>query len=282
MRVVTTSRELDAALRAAPLSVLVPTMGALHEGHASLIRQASSIADARHLDGGCVVSIFVNPTQFTEAADYQRYPKTLEADIALCAANGARWVFAPEASVVYPPGERVVAPPLPVQATKPGLEDRLRPGHFEGVCQVVLRLFRLVAPKAAVFGEKDWQQLQVIRAMTRQQGLAIDILPGATVREADGLALSSRNRFLAAPDRQRAQALNRALRLAAAEPSPEQAELAMERELADAGIAPDYAVVRDAQTLLGPTPGRPTRAIIAGRVGSVRLLDNAPRPAHTA
>ena len=129
MRVVTTSRELDAALRAAPLSVLVPTMGALHEGHASLIRQASSIADARHLDGGCVVSIFVNPTQFTEAADYQRYPKTLEADIALCAANGARWVFAPEASVVYPPGERVVAPPLPVQATKPGLEDRLRPGH---------------------------------------------------------------------------------------------------------------------------------------------------------
>jgi pantoate--beta-alanine ligase len=278
MRVVTTHRELDAALRAMPRSVLVPTMGALHEGHASLIRQASSLADAHRLDGGCVVSIFVNPTQFTEPADYQRYPKTLEADIALCAANGARWIFAPDASVVYPPGERVVAPPLPVQATKPGLEDRVRPGHFEGVCQVVLRLFRLIAPKAAVLGEKDWQQLQVIRAMTLEQGLSIEVIPGETVREPDGLAMSSRNRFLSVSDRQRAQALSRALRAAASRATPAQAELAMARELAAAEITPDYAVVRDAETLLETVPGRPMRAIIAGRVGSVRLLDNAPWP----
>lgn len=275
MRVVTTRQELEAARVATPRCVLVPTMGALHEGHAALVRQGAALADRFGYPGGCVVSVFVNPTQFNEAADYQRYPKALDADIAMCAANGARCVFAPSAEVIYPPDERVEVPPLPEQATRPGLEDRMRPGHFEGVCQVVLRLFQLVRPDAAVFGEKDWQQLQVIRAMTRGQGLAIDIVPGATVREADGLAMSSRNRFLAPRDRERALSLNRALKAASAERTPIDAERAMARVLGEGGIEPDYAVVRGAETLQEPVAGKAMRAIIAGRVGTVRLLDNA-------
>lgn len=278
MRVVTTKQELAAAMQATRASVLVPTMGALHAGHASLIQQGAEIAERRNYDGGCVVTIFVNPTQFNEAADYQRYPKTLDADLAICAANGASCVIAPTPEMVYPPDETTPVPPLPEQATKPRLEDRLRPGHFEGVCQVVLRLFQLTKPKAAVFGEKDWQQLQVVRAMTREQGLSIDIIPGATIREEGGLAMSSRNRFLTPDERTRALAISRSLRSAGAEPSPHAAEQRLATDLAAAGIVPDYAVIRDAETLLAPIAGRPMRAIVAGRVGTVRLLDNAPWP----
>ena len=278
MRVVTTKHELAAALQTSRASVLVPTMGALHAGHASLIQQGAEIAERRSYDGGCVVTIFVNPTQFNDAADFQRYPKTLEADLAICAANGAACVVTPTPEMVYPPDESIPVPPLPEQATKPFLEDRLRPGHFEGVCQVVLRLFQLTKPKAAIFGEKDWQQLQVVRAMTREQGLSIEIIPGPTVREEGGLAMSSRNRFLTPDERIRAFAISRGLRAAGTESTPQDAERRLGAELASAGIAPDYAVVRDAETLLAPMPGRPVRAIVAGRVGTVRLLDNAPWP----
>src|SRR5688572_25050071 len=183
--------------------VFVPTMGALHEGHASLVRIARRPAAACQ---PVVVSIFVNPTQFGPNEDYTRYPRTLDADMALCKEAGADVIFAPAVEEMYPPGG-VRVPALPRVATEPGIEDAARPGHFEGVCQVVLRLFELVRPAAAVFGEKDWQQLQVVSAMTRAEGLPIRIVPGETVREADGLAMSSRNRFLTPDDRRRGLAL---------------------------------------------------------------------------
>lgn len=278
MRLIRTRVELDACLRAAPHVVLVPTMGALHAGHASLVAQGADLADRRGLSGGCVVSIFVNPTQFNDSGDLARYPRTLDADAQLCAAAGASCIFAPGVDVVYPPDDRPAVPPLPPQATAPGLEDRLRPGHFAGVCQVVLRLFDLIRPRAALFGEKDWQQLQVIRAMSRALSLTTEIIPSPTIREPGGLAMSSRNRFLSGDERARAVAVSRALRDACAAGSPALAETQMTRTLTDAGLTPEYAVVRDADTLLVPAPNRPMRALIAARLGSVRLIDNCAFP----
>ncbi|MCC6970170.1 MAG: pantoate--beta-alanine ligase [Phycisphaerales bacterium] len=268
MRVATTHQELGEKER----RVFVPTMGALHAGHASLIRQAAGIARAR--GGEVAVSIFVNPTQFNEAADYRRYPRTLGADAEVCRAAGADVVFAPEASEVYPPGRVIRVPDLPRVAKSPGLEDAQRPGHFAGVCQVVLRLFELVRPSVAVFGEKDWQQLQVIRAMTAQEKLAIEIVPGATVREADGLAMSSRNRFLGEDDRRRALSISRVLRESGRFESRREYEAWMVGEMQAAGLMVEYAVVRDGATLEEPGAGV-MRALIAARVGSVRLIDNS-------
>lgn len=258
-------------------------MGALHEGHASLVRQAVSLSDARGLPGGCVVSIFVNPTQFNEAADFARYPRTLEADLALCRAAGAAFVYAPDAAEVYPPSKPIPVPALPSVATRPGLEDASRPGHFAGVCQVVARLFELVRPVAAIFGEKDWQQLQVVTALVEQLRLPIDIIPGVTVREADGLAMSSRNRFLAPGERAHASVIARALTRAAACTTPEQAESLLAADILSDGTFAEleYAVVRDARTLESYTPGRPGRALVAARLGSIRLIDNAPWPARS-
>jgi len=277
VQVVTTRQQLAHALRVR--SVLVPTMGALHEGHAALIRQGAALAKERAL-AGCLVTIFVNPTQFNDPTDFARYPRVLDEDLKLCERAGAAAVFAPSPDEVYSPSENVPVPPLPAVATQPGLEDAHRPGHFAGVCQVVARLFALTNPAAAIFGEKDWQQLQVIRAMTEQLKLPIDIIPAPTIREEGGLALSSRNRFLSPEDRQRGLALNRALSLAAAAQTPDAAETAMRTALAEQSIAPDYAVVRDARTLLAPTPSTTSfRSLIAAPVGPVRLIDNAPWPA---
>ncbi|MDX2149014.1 MAG: pantoate--beta-alanine ligase [Planctomycetota bacterium] len=295
-----TKVELDLWARSCPSSVFVPTMGALHEGHASLVRQASALAWSRGWLAGdraaCIVSIFVNPTQFNEAKDFDRYPRTLEADVALCAAAGASAVFAPSPDVVYPPGEPVPVPPLPRVATEPSLEDAHRPGHFAGVCQVVLRLFQLVRCRSAIFGEKDWQQLQVVRAMVADLDLDIEIVPGVTIREADGLAMSSRNRLLSPADRALAARLSAALRAASestrtgsnAHPGrPLEARRAAEEAMhdaltRDAGFsegAIEYAVIRDAQTLLEYSPARPARALIAARTpGGIRLIDNAPWP----
>jgi pantoate--beta-alanine ligase len=262
--------------------VLVPTMGALHDGHFGLVRAARAMAEREGLRG-VAVTIFVNPTQFNDPADLARYPRTLEADAAGCATAGADIVFAPGPDQVYPPGEPVPVPPLPDVATRPGLEDAARPGHFAGVCQVVSRLFDLTSPAAAIFGEKDWQQLAVIRAMTFAQGRPVRIVPSPTARDADGLAMSSRNAFLTPADRPAARALWAALRAARREPSPAAAQEAMRRTLLDAGIDGsriEYAVVRDAATLMPidaaatPEPARPMRALIAARVGSVRLIDN--------
>lgn len=252
-------------------------MGALHAGHASLVRQGAAHARGNGL-GGCVVTVFVNPTQFGDPADFSRYPKTLEADCELCEAAGAACVLAPGVEDVYPPGAPTVVPALPRVATEPGLEDALRPGHFAGVCQVVKRLFEMTRPAAAVFGEKDWQQLAVVSAMVRELGMGIEILPGPTVRDPDGMAMSSRNRFLTAEDRARGLSLSRALRRAQGEQTPEAAEAAMRDELAKVGVTPDYAVVRNAATLAAVREAGergPWRAVIAAKVGSVRLLDNA-------
>jgi pantoate--beta-alanine ligase len=281
MIVITTDRDLTAETakrgREAGLGgVLVPTMGALHEGHAALIRRGVETAQSRALPGGCTVSIFVNPTQFNDSADFARYPRTLEADLKICEATGAAAVFAPVPAVVYPKNQIIPVPPLPAVATRPGLEDAFRPGHFAGVCQVVMRLFTLLEPEAATFGEKDWQQLCVIRDMTRDAGLPIEIAPFPTVRAEGGLALSSRNRFLSPAELKAALAIPRSIDEAARIADPAAAEEAMRRVLIDGGLRVEYAAVRDARTLLTPRPERAGRALVAAWAGGTRLIDNGP------
>lgn len=258
--------------------LFVPTMGALHAGHARLVRHAAAMPG--RAGAAVVVSIFVNPTQFNDQGDLARYPRTLESDLELCREAGADVVFAPAVEAVYPPGLEIMQGELPAVATEPGLEDAHRPGHFAGVCQVVRRLFELVRPRAAVFGEKDWQQLQVIRAMTEREALGVQIVPVPTVREADGLAMSSRNVFLNEQARNRASAIPRALCEANAAGSVREAEARMREMLAAAGLDLEYAAVREAQTLRPlPADAQRGRALIAARVqsgtGTVRLIDNA-------
>jgi pantoate--beta-alanine ligase len=250
----------------------VPTMGALHDGHGQLIRRA-----AQEPGTTVVVSIFVNPTQFDDPKDFARYPKTLDSDAVICEAAGASIVYAPSVEDVYPPGEVLSPAPIPPQATTPRLEDGQRRGHFEGVCTVVKRLFELVRPSVAYFGEKDWQQLQVIAAMTKLAGLGVTIAPVETVRDPDGLAMSSRNRFLSPEDRVRGLSLSRALRACQRASTPMEAEGIMRAELEASQVVADYAVVRDAATLMpvAESSRGPWRALIAARVGSVRLIDNA-------
>ena len=279
MRVISDNSAPDFPTRG---TVLVPTMGALHEGHLDLVRRAAREAEARGLEGGAVVSVFVNPTQFNDRADYDRYARVLDEDIAKCEASGAAAVYAPSVEAVYPDDGSVAVPPLPDQAVGKGLEDAHRPGHFEGVCQVVRRLFDLVRPAAAVFGEKDWQQLVVVRAMSQRDGLGVEVINGPTMYEADGLAMSSRNRFVPPEQRERALSLSLALDAACAQTDPLSAEKAMRRVYAEHGVEPDYAAVRDAETLGEWTPGRPGRAITAagipGEATVVRLLDNRAWP----
>ncbi len=259
--------------------VLIPTMGGLHDGHLTLVEAAVRARSERSLPGPVVVSVFVNPTQFDEAQDYERYPRDVSSDAALCASAGAEIVFAPSVDEMYPPGATAEPmDPLPGEAVDQGLEDAHRPGHFEGVCQVVERLFRVVTPGVAVFGEKDWQQFRVVSAMSQSLGLGVEVIPSTTVRERDGLAMSSRNRFLSPGERAAGLCLSRAIRAAQGAPSVSIAESIMRDVFDSAGVEPDYATVRDAQTLdAGVWPSdRPMRAIVAGRLGETRLLDNAP------
>ncbi len=263
--------------------VFVATMGALHEGHAKLVEQAATIARARTPNAPVVVSVFVNPTQFGESIDYDRYPRIIETDAAICAKAGADCVFAPPVDLVYPPDDMPPVPPLPRVATEPGLEDRYRVGHFAGVCQVIHRMFALLAPSVAIFGEKDWQQLRVIDAMTREQNLGVEIVGAPTYREPDGLAMSSRNRFLVGEDRERALSISRALRSASEQPTAADAEATMRSIIESTGATLEYAVIRDAMTLEPIDPGqlrdsldRPARALAAARFGEVRLIDNMP------
>ena len=273
----------------------VPTMGALHDGHGSLVRRAAQ--DGRPV----VVSIFVNPTQFAPNEDYARYPRTLDSDCALLEPLGVAGVFVPSIEAMYPEvlthggleeglergleASRAVAAafPLPEVATTPGLEDACRPGHFGGVALVVSRLFDLVRPSAAYFGEKDYQQLRLIEDMTadfarREPGRwpGLRIVPCPTIRERDGLAMSSRNRYLKSDERDAALALSRALQVAHSAQRVATAEKLMRDTLDAFGLETEYAVVRDARTLL-PVAGfeRPTRALIAARLGATRLIDNA-------
>jgi pantoate--beta-alanine ligase len=256
----------------------VPTMGALHAGHGSLVERAR--ADGRPV----VVSIFVNPTQFGPREDYARYPRTLDADCALLEPLGAAAVFVPSVEAIYPRGleaarEEASAITLPEVATRPGLEDACRPTHFGGVALVVGRLFDLVRPARAFFGEKDYQQLRLIEDMVeadRARFGALEIVPCPTIREGNGLAMSSRNRYLAPEHRDAALALSRALQIAHSAQRVSTAERLMRDTLDGHGLETEYAVVRDARTLL-PVTGfeRPTRALIAARLGSTRLIDNA-------
>lgn len=270
-----------ASLLPANRGVFVPTMGALHEGHAALVRQAAALRREQEINGPVVVSVFVNPTQFNDPADFARYPKTLDADLQLCRAAGADVVYAPAVEDVYPPGGAPRVPPLPKVATEPGLEDRHRPGHFAGVCQVVQRLFDLVRPTHAVFGEKDWQQLAVIAAMVAASREDIEIVPSATVRERDGLAMSSRNRFLTPSERRAAVVISAALREFARAATVRAAEAGMAESITKAGGEVEYAVVRRAADL-SPVSEQDAgaagakRALVAARFGAVRLIDNMP------
>lgn len=258
--------------------VLVPTMGALHAGHRALIERAAALARSSSHRAPVVVSLFVNPTQFNEPSDFDLYPRDELTDARMCEAAGADCLFAPAVEVIYPPDRPAPIPPLPSVATEPGLEDAHRPGHFAGVCQVCARLFELIRPGRAIFGEKDWQQLAVIRALVARQFPSLEIVPHPTVREPDGLAMSSRNARLAPNHRRQATALVKALLEASRHDDATAAETAGRRVLLASRIKPEYFVIRDAATLTAPRPDRTRRALVAARVGQVRLIDNAPWP----
>jgi pantoate--beta-alanine ligase len=247
---------------------LVPTMGALHEGHRTLVRAA------RERAATVVVSVFVNPTQFGPGEDFDRYPRTWDADLAALAEEGADLVFHPPVGEVYPPrAVGVTVDPGPLGSV---LEGAIRPGHFAGVLTVVAKLFGLVRPDVALFGEKDYQQLTLIRAMTRELALPVEVVGVPTVREDDGLALSSRNRYLDPAQRSAARTVSAALRAgASAGPGGADAVLAAARAVLDAepSLLQDYLELTD--TDLGPAPAAgPARLLVAVRAGTTRLLDN--------
>lgn len=250
--------------------VLVPTMGALHFGHAALIDAARARAGQ---SGTVVVSIFVNPTQFAPNEDFAGYPRTPEADKTLCKAHGADAVFAPYAEEMYPPGDSAF---VDEGTLARGLCGASRPGHFRGVCTVVAKLFNILRPDAAIFGEKDYQQLAVIRRMARDLFFGIEIVGHPTVREPDGLAMSSRNRYLGPGERKRAAKFSAALRAAAAKTLPgEIAAAAAELIEKGTGAAPEYVAVVDAQTL-EPVKSLDRPAVLAAavKIGETRLIDN--------
>jgi pantoate--beta-alanine ligase len=266
-----TQRDLFRLRAALPGRVaLVPTMGALHEGHRTLVRAARERCD------GVVVSVFVNPTQFGPGEDFDRYPRTWDDDLAALAQEGADLVFHPRVEDVYGPDALgVTVDPGPLGSV---LEGAVRPGHFAGVLTVVAKLFGLVRPDEAFFGEKDYQQLVLIRAMARELFLRVGVSGVPTVREDDGLALSSRNRYLSPEQRVTAATLNRALRAGAdAGPGGPDAVLAAAREvLAGAPeLVPDYLELTDPDLGPAPTAGA-ARLLLAARAGSTRLLDNVP------
>lgn len=256
-------------------AVLVPTMGGLHDGHLSLVRTAGLET------GPVVVSIFVNPMQFEDRGDFETYPRMEDRDLHLLEKAGASAAFLPSLDLVYPPGNDVPPVCLPPVAKEPGLEDRSRPGHFAGVARVVCRLWELVNPEAAVFGEKDYQQLLLIRALAEEmRGPRIIACP--TMREADGLAMSSRNRHLTKDERTRAGGVYRALQVAGSAPSPLAAEEAMREVLVRHDLEVEYAVVRDTRTLLPIASwDSPARALVAVRAGGTRLIDNIALPEET-
>lgn len=265
------------ARRAGGHIAFVPTMGALHEGHASLVRTARAATD-----GPVVVSIFVNPMQFAPTEDLDRYPRTLAADLEVCAAEGVDVVFAPSVEEMYPGGfshdsvhDGVTVAPGALASI---LDGESRPGHFDGVLTVVAKLFGLVRPDIAVFGQKDYQQLTLIRRMVRDLCLGIEIVGAETVREPDGLALSSRNRYLDAEQRQVAVALSRAL-LAAQERAPYGVPAARWAAMAvlkdEPGLDLDYLALTSPDLGDAPEVGE-GRILVAARIGTTRLIDNMP------
>lgn len=254
---------------------LVPTMGFLHDGHLSLMREGARRCDL------VAASIFVNPTQFGPKEDLGRYPRDLEGDLAKCERAGATAVFTPEPAEIYPPSYQTY---VTVEQVSQGLCGEKRPGHFRGVATVVTKLLAMFRPTIALFGEKDYQQLQVISALNRDLNLGVTIVGMPTVREADGLAMSSRNTYLSKDERQRALALSRGLRAAQAlakggERSVEKLLAALRAELQRAQVREDYVAVCHATTLEPLATlerGVPARALVAGYLGTTRLIDNLP------
>jgi pantoate--beta-alanine ligase len=270
-------RQVVAAARAAGRSVgFVPTMGALHAGHAHLVECCRAAA------GLVVVSVFVNPTQFGPNEDFQRYPRTLHDDVALSAQAGADVVFAPAVQEMYPDGQ------LSTYVEVPGLsrvlEGASRPGHFRGVATVVLKLFEIVRPDVAFFGQKDFQQQLVIKRMVADLDLPVTIQAVPTVREPDGLAMSSRNRYLGPEERSAATVLSRALAEARTAVRGGERDASRVRQILAQTVESerlarlDYAEVADAATLEHLDtldPGRGAVALLAVRIGATRLIDNA-------
>jgi pantoate--beta-alanine ligase len=251
----------------------VPTMGNLHEGHLELVRRARGAAQR------VVVSVFVNPMQFGPGEDFNSYPRTLEQDRAKLAREGVDLLFAPGSEAIYPHGSGETTR-IEVPQVSRGLCADFRPGHFTGVATVVARLFNLVQPDVAVFGEKDFQQLAVIRRMVEDLGWPVEIAALPTVREPDGLAMSSRNQYLTARERQRAPLLYRTLcevaaRLRSGESCFTELESGAAQTLRSSGFEPDYVAIRNALTLEVPAgTGTPQVVLAAARLGKARLIDN--------
>jgi pantoate--beta-alanine ligase len=268
-------RRAVATARAGDRTVgLVPTMGALHTGHASLIERASAENDF------VVVSIFVNPTQFGPHEDFERYPRALDPDLVVCAGAGADLVFHPPTSGIYPPGFRTL---VEVTGLQDVLEGESRPGHFRGVCTVVLKLLNLVQPDRAYFGQKDAQQVRIVQQMVRDLDVPAEVVVCPTVRETDGLALSSRNKYLDPEQRRNATVLSRALDEARSLHAAGEIDAAkLRRRMADLiaatpGAVADYVAVVDADTLRPVQSVRgPALLAVAVRFGATRLIDNAP------
>jgi pantoate--beta-alanine ligase len=256
--------------------VLVPTMGALHHGHAELLRRAAALAGP---DGSVVVSIFVNPLQFGPNEDFERYPRTLDADLETCGKEGVAMVFAPTRRDMYPASPLVTVDPGPAGQV---LEGEFRPGFFGGVLTVVLKLFMLVRPDVAVFGEKDAQQLALIRRMVADLDLGVAIEPVPIVRDPDGLATSSRNAYLSAPERAIALAIPAAMAAGrnAAAGGPTAVLRAARRVLGQGAPAPsvDYLSLVHPETFqpVGEEHTGPAVLAVAARVGRTRLIDNVP------
>ena len=266
-------RRWSSAARAAGKPVgLVPTMGALHEGHLSLMRRA------RAENGVAVASIFVNPTQFGPGEDLEKYPRRLEEDLALCGQAGIDAVFVPSADEMYPKGFALFVDPGPLAQP---LEGASRPGHFRGVATVVAKLFNIVLPDRAYFGQKDAQQVAVVKHLVRDLNFGVEIVVGPTVREPDGLAMSSRNAYLNPGERQAALCLFRALGIArdlaaGGERQATQVAAAMAEEVIQEPLADlDYAAVVDPETFEDmESLDRPALALLAVRIGNTRLIDN--------
>jgi pantoate--beta-alanine ligase len=259
---------------------LVPTMGSLHAGHLSLIELARKHAPK------VAVSIFVNPTQFGPREDFNKYPRPVEDDLAKCRDAGVDLMFNPPVEQIYPPNF-LPEVHLDIPNLSGVLEGRIRPSHFKGVCQVVAKLFNILRPEAACFGQKDYQQYLVIRAMVESLNWPIEILPGPTIREPDGLAMSSRNQYLSANERERGLSISRALFAARDEfakgiRQTNRLLATAQNILLDPGsqgrvpLSIDYVAAVDAQTLKDvQVVGSPTLLAVAARVGKTRLIDNA-------
>ena len=274
MKIASTIAEARAALAEAARPIgLVPTMGYLHDGHLSLVRRAR--ADCRTV----AVSIFVNPTQFGPGEDFERYPRDVPRDLRLCEENGVDLVFTPAVSEMYPPGSSTF---VEVETLQDRWEGASRPGHFRGVATVVAKLFRIVGPQCAYFGEKDYQQLQVVRRVSTDLSLDVDVVGCPIIREPDGLAMSSRNVYLNPAERQAATALHRALRAAqeryaAGERSGEALRLAMRQILDAEPLAQvEYVSAADPLTLqeLDEVGASGALLSLAVRFGKTRLIDN--------